>query len=63
MHIGITIAPTLLYDNDNDNDNDNEKTLFDHNVQVEITIYKQFKQPNYKLVWRLLLRQINLSLS
>ncbi len=29
--------------NDNDNDNDNENTLFDHNIQIEITIYKQFK--------------------
>ncbi len=27
----------------NDNDNDNENTLFDHNIQIEITIYKQFK--------------------
>ncbi len=26
-----------------DNDNDNENTLFDHNIQIEITIYKQFK--------------------
>ncbi len=25
------------------NDNDNENTLFDHNIQIEITIYKQFK--------------------
>ncbi len=24
-------------------DNDNENTLFDHNIQIEITIYKQFK--------------------
>ncbi len=24
------------------NDNDNENTLFDHNIQIEITIYKQF---------------------
>ncbi len=23
--------------------NDNENTLFDHNIQIEITIYKQFK--------------------
>ncbi len=23
--------------------NDNENTLFDHNIQTEITIYKQFK--------------------
>ncbi len=28
---------------DNENDNDNENTLFDHNIQIEITIYKQFK--------------------
>ncbi len=27
----------------NDNDNDIENTLFDHNIQIEITIYKQFK--------------------
>ncbi len=27
----------------NDNDNDNENTLFDHNIHIEITIYKQFK--------------------
>ncbi len=27
----------------NDNDNENENTLFDHNIQIEITIYKQFK--------------------
>ncbi len=27
----------------NDTDNDNENTLFDHNIQIEITIYKQFK--------------------
>ncbi len=27
----------------NDNDNDNENTLFDHNIQIEITIYKKFK--------------------
>ncbi len=25
------------------NDNDNENTLFDHNIQIEIAIYKQFK--------------------
>ncbi len=25
------------------NVNDNENTLFDHNIQIEITIYKQFK--------------------
>ncbi len=24
-------------------DNDNENTLFDHNIQIEITIYKQFR--------------------
>ncbi len=23
--------------------NDNENTLFDHNIQIEIKIYKQFK--------------------
>ncbi len=23
--------------------NDNENTLFDHNIQIEITIYKQFR--------------------
>ncbi len=28
---------------DYDIDNDNENTLFDHNIQIEITIYKQFK--------------------
>ncbi len=26
-----------------DNDNDNENTLFDNNIQIEITIYKEFK--------------------
>ncbi len=25
------------------NDNDNDNSLFDHNIQIEITIYKQFK--------------------
>ncbi len=31
-------------DNDNEmNDNDNENTLFDHNIQIEITIYKLFR--------------------
>ncbi len=47
----------------NDNDNDNDNILFDHNVQIEITIFNSLEKPNYKLVWRLLLRQINLSLS
>ncbi len=26
-----------------DNDNDNENTLFAHNIQIEITIYKRFR--------------------
>ncbi len=26
-----------------ENDSDNENTLFDYNIQIEITIYKQFK--------------------
>ncbi len=28
---------------DNDNEN-NKNTLFNHNIQIEITIYKQFNQ-------------------
>ncbi len=47
----------------NDNDNDNDNILFDHNLQIEITIYNRLEnQIIYKLVWRLLLRQNNLSL-
>ncbi len=41
LHYGNTLYMTSYNDNDNDNDNDN--TLFDHNIQIEITIYKQFK--------------------
>ncbi len=45
------------------NDNDNDNILFDHNLQIEITIYNSLEnQIINKLVWRLLLRQNNLSL-
>ncbi len=52
-------------DNDNDNDdNDNDNILFDHNLQIEITIYNSLEnQIINTLVWRLLLRQNNLSLA
>ncbi len=32
----MTMTMTMNY-------NDNENTLFDHNIQIEITIYKQFR--------------------
>ncbi len=49
---------------DNDNDNDNDNILFDHNLQIEITIYNSSEnQIINTLVWRLLLRQNNLSLA
>ncbi len=46
-------------DNDNDdNGNDNDNILFDHNLQIEITIYNNLEnQIINTLVWRLLLRQ------
>ncbi len=48
----------------NDNDNDNDNILFDHNLQIEITIYNSLEnQIINTLVWRLLLRQNNLSLA
>ncbi len=37
--------------------------LFDHNVKIEIIIFNSVENLNYELVWRLLLRQINLSIS
>ncbi len=44
--------------------NDNDNILFDHNLQIEITIYNSLEnQIINKLVWRLLLRQNNLSLA
>ncbi len=47
---------------DKDNDNDNDNILFDHNLQIEITIYNSLEnQIINTLVWRLLLRQNNLS--
>ncbi len=30
-------------DNDNGNDNDNDNILFDHNVQIEITIFNSLE--------------------
>ncbi len=39
------------FDNDNVNDNDNENTLFDHNIQIEIAIYKQFNLDNQIINW------------
>ncbi len=52
-------------DNDNDNDNDdNDNILFDHNLKIEITIYNSLEnQIINTLVWRLLLRQNNVSLA
>ncbi len=50
--------------NDNDNDNDNDNILFDHNLQIEVTIYNSLEnQTINKLVRRLLLRQNKLSLA
>ncbi len=47
----------------NDNDNDNDNFLFDHNLQIEITLYNSLENQIINiLVWRLLLRQNNLSL-
>ncbi len=47
----------------NDND-DNDNILFDHNLQIEITIYNSLENKIiYTLVWRLLLRQNNLLLA
>ncbi len=43
-----------------DNDNDNDNILFDHNLQIEVTIYNSLEnQIINTLVWRLLLRQNN----
>ncbi len=40
-----------------DDDNDNDNILFDHNLQIEITIYNSLeKQIINTLVWKLLLR-------
>ncbi len=48
----------------NDNDNDNDNILFDHNLLIEITSYNSLEnQIINKFVWRLLLRQNNLSLA
>ncbi len=48
----------------NDNDNDNDNIIFDYNLQIKITIYNTLEnQIINKLVWRLLLRQNNLSLA
>ncbi len=54
-------TPSVCYthsysrDYDNDNDNDNDNILFDHNLQIEITIYSSLEnQIINKLVWRLL---------
>ncbi len=48
----------------NDNDNDNDNILFDHNLQIEITIYNSLEnQIINTFVSRLLLRQNNLSLA
>ncbi len=44
--------------------NDNDNILFNHNLQIEITIYNSLEnQIINKLVWRLLLRQNYLSLA
>ncbi len=47
------------------NDNDNENILFDHFVvtKKDIIQNKCHIYTSYRLVWRLLLRQITLSLS
>ncbi len=60
-HEGIKdLVGSLWFDNDNDNDN----ILFDHNLQIEITIYNSLEnQIINTLVWKLLLRQNNLSLA
>ncbi len=43
-------------------DNDNDNILFDHNLQIEITIYNSLEnQIINTLVWRLLFRQNNLA--
>ncbi len=58
------VHPTLPFPSDNDNDNDNDDIIFDHNLQIEITIYNNLEtQIINKLVWRLLLRQNNLLLA
>ncbi len=47
-----------------DNDNDNDNILFEHNLQIEITIYNSLEnQIINTLFWRLLLRQNNLLLA
>ncbi len=51
------IIADFLFDNDNDNDNDN--ILFDHNILIEISIFNSLENQITKLVWRLLLKQIN----
>ncbi len=44
--------------------NDNDNILFDHNLQIEITICNSLENEiTNTLVWRLLLRQNNLSLA
>ncbi len=46
------------------NDNDNDNFLFDHNLEIEITSYNSLEnQIINTLLWRLLLRQHNLSLA
>ncbi len=50
----MVIVCTKSIDWNNDND-DNDNILFDHNLQIEITIYNSLEnQIIYKLVWRLL---------
>ncbi len=41
-----------------DNGNDNDNILFDHNIEIELIMYK-FKKSNYILVWRLLTMKTN----
>ncbi len=35
----VLLKMMVVAPNDNDNDNDNDNILFDHNVQIEITIF------------------------
>ncbi len=35
----------ILVPIDNDNDNDNDNILFDHNLQIEITIFNSLEKP------------------
>ncbi len=61
MYMGSLWIQSLLIMGARDNDNDN--ILFNHNIQIEIIMYNSLENQIIILVWRLLLRQINLSLS